>query len=243
MNIASVLSVPDPPNPLAQLCVPIWPLELKFKHSVLPGSAEGSVSVNEAAGLVFDAFKVTVLLPDELFNMIAPVFVLLVPSVRALAPWTVNVPVRLAAEEIVWLLIVPEPVDIFALLVLIPPGSEVVTPLRPSVKPVAFVVPILIVPAVVAAVPASILMLPDAPPLELPERMVRVEVAPAASAVLSSVPCKAVPAIKVPDTFTSPVCCVLDPAVWASANVPSRFGSVSVRLPVGVPVIRKLVVP
>ena len=38
--------------------------------------------------------------PDPL-NKIAPVLVLAVPRVKALAPWTVIVPVKLAAELIV----------------------------------------------------------------------------------------------------------------------------------------------
>ena len=71
-------------------------------------------------------------------------------------------PVKLPPEIVALLTVAPE--------VLIPPGSEVTMPLRPKVKPLALLPPMVIVPVVVVAVPTSIVMLPELElvPLALP---------------------------------------------------------------------------
>ena len=60
----------------------------------------GRVRVSAKPGLVGALSVIALALPLPL-NRIAPVLVLAVPSVRALAPCTANVPVKLAALPIV----------------------------------------------------------------------------------------------------------------------------------------------
>ena len=60
--------------------------------------------------------KVNVLAVPEPLNKIAPVLVLAVPSVNALAPWIAAVPVKTAALDIVWELIVLEVLMVVMLL-------------------------------------------------------------------------------------------------------------------------------
>jgi hypothetical protein len=95
-----------------------------------------------------------VALPER---MVTPLDVPLVTSfvvnkllMKLVTAWTV--PVKLAALEIVWLLIAPEvivpvPAFIFPLLVERPPGMETTKLLLPNVKPVAVAVAMLSVPA------------------------------------------------------------------------------------------------
>jgi hypothetical protein len=71
-------------------------------------------------------------------------------------------PVKLPPEIVAVLMVAPD--------VLIPPGSEVTMPLRPRVKPLALLPPMVIVPVVPVAVPTSTVMLPELEvvPLALP---------------------------------------------------------------------------
>lgn len=136
--------LPEVPVPVIPPPAPTqFPSVYKQTVSVLPPGMTGTWIVASPVPLGFKAWKITCLLLLLLVaRLMLPTVVPGVPTVKVL-PWTVSVPVKFAAEEIVCPLILPEvivpvPALILALLVTIPPLAfswppRVVAPV-PTVK-------------------------------------------------------------------------------------------------------------